>query len=280
MRIRIIVGIVLLPILPLVLFFAPEWVLPAVIALISAVSVWELLGNTRFAPKKRIMAYAAVFSACVPFWYYANPNLTLHFSEILPLAGVSLFLMLLFLEAVADHKHVTFSHIGVICTTALSIPVFFSSLIRIMHSSGKHYILLPFIAALLGDTCAYFVGVFWGKHKLKPDISPKKTIEGAIGGFAGVLLGMAAYGILEQAAFGNEVNFPVLLLFGLLGSFAAQLGDLSMSLVKREFQIKDFGNLLPGHGGVLDRFDSLLFAAPVIEILIALLPAAIVVTGV
>ncbi|MDR0294398.1 MAG: phosphatidate cytidylyltransferase [Oscillospiraceae bacterium] len=272
MRVRIIVGIILLPVLPLVLFFAPDWTLAAVISLISALSVWELLGNTGFAPKKRLSACAVVFAACVPVWFYIRPCLG-DYAGSLRLAGPLLFLMALFGEAVADHERVTFKHIGVIFTTAVCIPSFFSSLIRVMaFAGGKYVIMLPFIAALLGDTCAYFTGSAWGRHKLTP-VSPKKTVEGSVGGLIGVLAGMVLYGVLMQTVFGRAVSYPLLLLYGLAGSLAGQLGDLSMSLVKREFQIKDFGSLLPGHGGVLDRFDSLLFAAPVLEVLIILLPA-------
>ena len=272
MRVRVIVGLLLLPLVPLVLFLAPAWVLAAAISLISALSVWELLGGARFVPKKRLTAYAAAFSVCIPLWFYISPRWP-DYAGILPLAGAVCFLMLLFAEAVADHQRVSFSQICVVCVTAVIIPFFFSSLVRVTaFEDGKHYIMLPFIAALLGDTCAYFVGVLWGKRKLTP-VSPKKTVEGAVGGLAGSLLGMAAYGILEIFAFHNAANIPLLLLYGLLGGLAGQLGDLSMSLIKRESQIKDFGALLPGHGGVLDRFDSLLFAAPVVEVLIVLLPA-------
>jgi phosphatidate cytidylyltransferase len=266
------VAVALLPLLPLVLFIAPDWVMAASISLVSAGAVTELLGGTRFC-KKRLTVYAAVFSACVPLWLYHTRHGQPEYADWVPLAFVAGFCMLLFSEAVADHERFRFTYVSAVFFAALIIPFFFASLIRIAAlPSGKHYIILPFIAAILSDICAYFTGVLWGKHKLSP-VSPKKTWEGAAGGLLGVLIGMAAYGLLQQIVFNNAFSTPLLLLYGLLGCAAGILGDLSMSLVKREFHLKDFGTLLPGHGGLLDRFDSLLFAAPVLYILILLLPA-------
>jgi len=268
---RIVVGLALLPPLFYILYFAPGWGLPAVLAIVAPMAVSELLDNSPFVPKKRLMVYPFVFAAGLPVWrYFTDGNR----GWLIFLAGVTCLLLVLFFEAVQDHRTVTLAHVCVLFAAALFIPLFLTSLIQVA-AYGKQYILLPFIVALLGDTFAYFVGVCFGKggRKLKPDISPKKTVIGAVGGLLGALLGIAAYGLIIQSILHYSVNYPVLLLYGFLGNVAAQLGDLSMSLVKREFGIKDFSSLLPGHGGILDRIDSILFAAPVMEILIALLPA-------
>jgi phosphatidate cytidylyltransferase len=270
---RIIVGLLLLPLVPLVLFIAPDWVMAACISAVSALAVWELLNATGFSPKKRLTAYAAVFAAGVPMWVYIRPSLIIYTADAILSAGAAVFVLLLFTEAVVNYEKVKFSQISIILTGALVVPLFFSSLIRITAMPwGRYYIILPFIAAFLCDTFAYFTGVKWGKRKLTP-VSPKKTAEGAGGGLFGAMLGMTAYWALMKFALSVSYSLPLLLLCGLLGGLAGILGDLSMSLVKREAGIKDFGTLLPGHGGVLDRFDSLLFAAPVIEILIRVLPA-------
>ena len=136
------------------------------------------------------------------------------------------------------------------------IPVFLSH-INLLSNTGSIYIWLVFIFAWISDTFAYFTGVFFGKHKLIPHISPKKTIEGSIGGILGTVLVTVAF-----AMFFKEENPIYFVPLAIVGSTVSQLGDLFASAIKREFNIKDYGNLIPGHGGVLDRFDSILFTAP------------------
>ena len=114
--------------------------------------------------------------------------------------------------------------------------------------------------------------MFLGKHKLAPHISPKKTIEGAVGGAAAGALCAFLYGLLLQKL-GFGVHQLSLTLFGLLGSVVAQLGDLTFSAFKRQYGIKDYGKILPGHGGILDRFDSIYYLAPLTEVWIAMAPA-------
>ncbi len=136
------------------------------------------------------------------------------------------------------------------------IPVFLSH-INLLSNMGSIYIWLVFIFAWISDTFAYFVGVFFGKHKLIPRISPKKTIEGSLGGIVGTMIFTVGF-----AMFFKEENPMYFVPLAIVGSTVSQLGDLFASAIKREFKIKDYGNLIPGHGGVIDRFDSILFTAP------------------
>ncbi|MBQ3257681.1 MAG: phosphatidate cytidylyltransferase, partial [Oscillospiraceae bacterium] len=115
-------------------------------------------------------------------------------------------------------------------------------------------------------------GMFLGKHKLAPRLSPKKTIEGSAGGFLGTIVCMLIYGIAMSAG-DYTVNYSVLAVYGYLGSLAGQLGDLSFSAIKRLHDVKDYSHIIPGHGGILDRFDSMLFIAPLIELLMMWVPA-------
>lgn len=139
---------------------------------------------------------------------------------------------------------------------------FFSLLIYIRDSSnGFKLIWLVFIIAFLSDTFAYYTGKAFGKNKLCPDVSPKKTIEGAIGGILGSIIGVIIWGILNKDI---GYHWYQLIIMAGFGSVMSVIGDLSASLIKRFVGIKDYGNIMPGHGGILDRFDSILFTAPVV----------------
>lgn len=141
-----------------------------------------------------------------------------------------------------------------------------------MLDAGRYVILIPFAVAFLSDGGAYFVGLKFGKHKLAPVVSPNKTIEGVFGGVAAAVLGMLIYGVILRWPFGFEVNFLLAMLYGLLGSLIGTFGDLCFSVIKRQTGIKDYGNLIPGHGGALDRLDSLVLVAPLMEALLMILP--------
>ena len=141
--------------------------------------------------------------------------------------------------------------------------------------NGRFYIMIPFVIAFISDSGAYFAGRFLGKHKLAPTISPKKTVEGAVGGLLGAVLGMVIYGLVLQFAFDFSVNYFACVVYGLLGAVAGIFGDLCFSCIKRQTGIKDYSNLIPGHGGILDRFDSNIIIAPLVEILMIWWPVAV-----
>jgi phosphatidate cytidylyltransferase len=139
---------------------------------------------------------------------------------------------------------------------------FFSLLILIRNNpNGNSLIWLVFIIAFVSDTFAYYSGRFFGKNKLCPEVSPKKTVEGSIGGILGSVIGVTIWWL-----FAKDVGFSWYHLFflGIIGGVLSQIGDLSASLIKRYIGVKDYGNIMPGHGGVLDRFDSILFTAPIV----------------
>lgn len=127
---------------------------------------------------------------------------------------------------------------------------------------GLHFMFIAFISAWISDTGAYFCGLLFGKHKLIERISPKKTIEGAVGGILFSGIGGAVFAIVEKMCFGHDANILLLFIVCAIGSVFGQMGDLIESMIKRYFKIKDFGNIMPGHGGLTDRFDSVMLTAP------------------
>lgn len=263
MGIRLVTTIVGILAIIAILYFLPSWVLAAALCFLSAVSAYELLGATGKLKGHPLMWVACAAAAAVPYCTAYAPfegSVTL----VLFAFGFVAFVMGIF-----DYTRVTFEKLAIAFMGAFILPYFLSSLLRIYVGAGalgKYYILMPCIAAWVSDIMAYLVGRLMGKHKLAPHVSPKKTVEGAVGGLLGGAAGMCVFGVIMNRCFGVGLGLPTLFLCGILGAAAGQLGDLSMSLIKRNVGIKDYGKLFPGHGGVLDRFDSILFTAPIFEL--------------
>ena len=181
------------------------------------------------------------------------------------------YLVGVFFDAILKAGEVKFQDITAGMFAAIAIPYSFSAFLRI-NAMDLHraWLLLPFILSFACDTFAYFVGCTIGKHKLAPKVSPKKSIEGSIGGLAGNVVCGCLFAFVMNRWFGGTIGYGVMVILALACGVVAQIGDLSFSLIKREFGIKDYGKLFLAHGGVLDRFDSVLFVAPVIEIILSL----------
>lgn len=265
---RVIVAVVCVPILLAMVYVAPVWMLPAAVALLSAIAIFEALYSTGFLQHSRITAYSILLAGLIPFWVFYD-------SRSLPvLVGLFIYVVLIFCDAMASHKKVGLEKIGGAFFLSVFIPFFLSSFLRMRKlEDWSYYIILPFVIAFLSDACALFAGLAFGRHKLAPELSPKKTVEGAIGGVCGATAAAVLSGVLAGPLFGVEgCRLWVLAIYGVAGSILSQLGDLSFSYIKREYGLKDFGDLFPGHGGVLDRFDSVLFCAPFVEIMLYFLP--------
>ena len=152
-------------------------------------------------------------------------------------------------------------------------PFLLCSLMRILAMDfGRYLVLIPFAVAFMSDSGAYFVGCRFGRHKLAPVISPKKSVEGVFGGVVFSVLGMLIYALVIDLVFDYQISYVNAAVYGFIGSLGGVFGDLCFSVIKRQTGIKDYGNLLPGHGGVLDRFDSMLVVGPVVELLLIVLP--------
>ena len=149
----------------------------------------------------------------------------------------------------------------------------FSALVRILdNNQGRLFLFIPFVAAFCSDSGAYFVGIAWGKHKLAPVISPNKSVEGMFGGIVFSALGMVLYTLIISSVTNLQANYLYAIIYGVMGALAGVFGDLCFSAIKRQTGIKDYGCVIPGHGGILDRFDSVVTVAPLMELLLLLLP--------
>lgn len=180
------------------------------------------------------------------------------------LGAVVIYVIFLILLAVFSHKQTNFSDIAIMLFATIYITSFTNCLVRAMtlDTNGLFYVLLIFICAWMNDTGAYFAGKLWGKRKLAPLISPKKTVEGSIGGIICAVVFATVLSIIAQFVFYKTINYSAVVIIALIGACLGQLGDLVASLMKRQSGVKDFGSIMPGHGGVLDRFDSVILIAP------------------
>lgn len=270
MKTRVITAAILLPILLLIVLAAPKICTAILFGAASSIAAFELLYQTGLVRHKRMVIYSAVMAFLVSVWSYFDCR------QDMAILGVIVFWAALFAEVMGDHIKVRFEKVAICLTAGLLLPYLLTSLVRIhVMPLGRYLILVPFVMAFLSDTGAYFAGRAFGRRKLAPVISPNKTVEGAIGGVAGSVVGMVLYSMVLDFGFHLEVNYFFAVIYGILGSAAAVFGDLCFSVIKRQVGIKDYGNLIPGHGGILDRFDSMIVVGPLAEALILLIPVAV-----
>ncbi len=195
------------------------------------------------------------------------------YSFAIPISIFTIYIIFLFTYLVFTYPNNNIKNIETSVMGILYIPIMFSYvyLIRQMEF-GIYYVWLIFITAFATDTFAYFCGVFLGKNKLIPHLSPNKTIEGSIGGILGCVICCIIYTYFIQSKI--PVSTPYLILSSAIIGFGcsifAQIGDLTASSIKRYTGVKDFGKLIPGHGGIIDRFDSILFTAPILFMILHL----------
>lgn len=263
---RIITAVVALAVFIPCLLFAPDWVLTLLFGLLAAVAVYEVANCTGLKKEywltvgSMLLVFLSVLRKTLRQWLYAYMTEGLFVRLLMGIleALAPLLILLYIIAGVVRHEKLPAEKLGLQGFFCLYIQFAFS----IMDSGNGNdrtslwiMLCIPWVA----DTLAYFVGRFLGKHKLCPNISPKKTVEGAVGGVVGT-------GVVAVLVYGFAVEwrvFPLLLVFGctMLLAIVSIFGDLFASVVKRRFDVKDYGKLFPGHGGVLDRFDSTLAVA-------------------
>jgi len=183
-----------------------------------------------------------------------------------------IFLMLLMFSYVFHFPKFKIDQIAIAFFALFYVSIMLSYIYQVrMLEDGALIVWMIFIGAWGSDTCAYCVGVLIGKHKIAPKLSPNKSLEGCIAGVVGAaLLGMTYAAIIQNRLTGVENAMLVFAVIGAASSVIAQIGDMAASAIKRNHEIKDYGTLIPGHGGVLDRFDSIIFTAPIVYYLVVL----------
>ncbi len=262
MKTRIITAAIGIPILLIILFLFPLWAFTIVITLICLLAAYELLKTVQ-VNNKAMLAISYITAAVIPaLTYLAGFNVSV--------ISILVFFAAMFVVGFYNMDTVTFDKICYSFFGAYVLPVCLTGILRIsMMENSIYFILTPFVIAWSSDSLAYFVGMKLGKHKLCPSVSPKKTIEGALGGIAGGIIGTVIMCMVLRFGFHINIHFGMAAILGAVGSLISQVGDLSMSLIKRNFNVKDYGKIMPGHGGILDRFDSVIFIIPVVEVLLS-----------
>lgn len=280
---RVMVAVVGIPFLLLVLIWAPDWATMILVAGMCAIGAHELLHAVGGEKGKRLVPLTVIAAALVPVCVYLEEgirNTALTAMPELPFtAALALvFVFLLFDYAILHYGRETaipFGDLTAAIFGGLVFPLMLSCLLRLRLVEGvmgKALVFLPLCIAFGSDTFALFAGMLFGRHKLAPLVSPKKTVEGAIGGLVGGVFGTLLLTFIAANAIHDAFMGPVhILLFGIIGSVVSQIGDLSFSVIKREFGVKDYGKLLPGHGGILDRFDSVTFVTPFVWLLLRII---------
>ncbi len=261
MKTRIISAVVATLIFLPFLIFSHTIAFPIILAFAACLGVFEMI---RCLDKKNMLIllpsliYAAVLPICSRL--YGNEQAFFNFAHKM----FVVYMFYLFVVAIFSKGKYDIADMAMVVITVTFIVNGFSSIVLLRdYEYGQYIYFLVFLCPWFTDIFAYFTGYFLGKHKLIPDVSPKKTIEGAIGGIVCCSLALVLYGfILSKFVEGLKPNYLALLFVGIVLSVVSQCGDLVFSLIKRKYGIKDYGKVMPGHGGILDRFDSVIASAP------------------
>lgn len=279
MKQRWLVAIVGLPLLLLVLLACPAWATMLLVCAIAGVAAYELVHTVEKSVQPvvyGITIFCAVGQVLAAYLerkrYEAGDLLTAASAQAAPLDGLwvmpVVLLFGLFLYAVLHYgtdRALPFAVLSAAAVGGAIFPTMYGCilLLRMDGSYGRLYVLAPFFIAFAGDSLAMYCGKWFGKKKLTP-VSPNKTWAGFYGGIFGSVLGMLLFGLIGLRWLGYPAAYGKLALAGAAGNLAGQLGDLATSLIKREHGIKDYSRLFLTHGGMLDRFDSTLFIAPIL----------------
>ena len=231
----------------------------------AVIAVFEVLRVMGVHKKLAVSIPAYIFTAAFPVLaYFVQPS---YIAAYIIAVAAAMFVYMLWLMGISvfSKGKIPYSKISEVFISVIYVLVSFTSmsLIRYINRDfGIFFVILVFLIPWMSDTFAYLVGMVLGKHKLIPEVSPKKTVEGAIGGILFCTAAFVAFALIYNAFLRGEtgeiIPWWLMAIVGLVTSIVSQIGDLAMSVIKRHYGVKDFGNIFPGHGGMLDRFDSVI----------------------
>ena len=259
----LIATLVLIPIL----VFSKTIVLPIAASIVILISLYEMFNCIGARSKLEMTVPAYIMGVSVPIYTKVCGDL----KGIVPVLCTIMILYLVYLLSVSVlvFKKYTVYDAAMVFMTSVYIIGGVSSIVFLREMSETNIYLLAFIGAWMTDIFAYFTGRFFGKHKLCEPISPKKTIEGSIGGIIFCSISFVVFAFINSGmgqSIGYYITFAAV---GIIASVVSQVGDLTMSLIKRQYNIKDFGKIFPGHGGRLDRFDSVIAVALILFVILS-----------
>lgn len=247
-----------------VCYFSGTVVFPITMAIASLIAAYEMTGCIGVRNNLSVSIPSCIIGALLPLipWFTDGDTIKYAFSFFI-IYLIVMFTTLVFSKGKLDYTLVASNFMGVLYASMSFMCIV------LLREAGAYLYLLVFIGPWVSDIFAYLCGRLFGKHKLIPEVSPKKTVEGSVGGIIFTAVAFVVYGIIIKTYFNaNAVANPIAMaLAGAVTSVIAQIGDLTASAIKRRFDIKDYGRIFPGHGGVMDRFDSVLLTAPVLYII-------------
>ena len=246
----------------LMVLFLPEVIFQSAVLIVVGLAIHEVYTVTGIIKKKKLAVtgcMGALWCALLGGAFMAKNAYSLNLCFLC----LALYTASIFVVMVSDHKNVKLADAATAFFATVFISFLYSFIIPLRHGEvGIYLIFILFAATWCNDAGAYFVGIRFGKTKLAPTLSPKKTVEGAIGGAMGSIVAMLIFAFVAGVICGAEVNIVGLIFTGLGCSVLGPVADITTSAIKREFSVKDYGTLFPGHGGIMDRFDSVLLTAP------------------
>ena len=265
---RIVSSLIGLPIVIAILIFVNKYIFDVIIAVIAVIALHEYYSAFDKEGKNKGIRWIGYLAATLIAFIHIVPE---QYMMHMVLYSIPTIVILLFVQIIATEMKYNIKDISIILF-GLAYVVLFTSFLAILREkdNGRILIWFIFVVAWGTDVSAYFIGRKFGKHKFTK-ISPNKSIEGCIAGIIGAVFFTAVYALICNNFFNTNFNYLTVAIVAIVMSLISQIGDLAASSIKRYTDIKDFGNLIPGHGGILDRFDSVIFIAPFAYFLLMLI---------